>query len=1064
MSGPESGLATWVGGYRLTHRIGGGAVGDVYDAHRVGDDLTVALKLLHAGAATRPMARAIFHDEVRAVAALDHPGIVRILDVGELDADEAESLGRIPGAPWFAMERLRGPPPAVPATDASEVASVVREVLDALAHLHARGVLHRDIKPSNLRRAHDDGPLRLIDFGLASLTADGPARRAFTAVWAAPEQTADGADRDEGPWTDLYAVGALAYAMTTGAPPWPRAREALAAHRARERAPQPKLLFPMPPRFVAWLHRMLAPTARDRFQTAADARAAFEQLASVAIPAPRPSIIPSRARRPAASLRAARQPRVVGRDAELRALALALEATVSNHTPEAIVLRGPNGMGVNRIVAAFVEHAASSGAATAIEASHDIEASADEALRGAIARHLGVSGNDPELVEARIRVRYGDRVDGPTCSAIARLVAARESGGASGSERRVERFGTIASFVSIEARNRPVIFVMQDAHWGPESIDLVRWWQAAGPAAPVLFVLTSTTEELEARPGLSRQLENLAAISERRVLDLAPLGDDAIRELLSTWVDVPAQVVARIVQRAEGRPRLAVDLVRAWLLDDTIEIESESDLAALWIARVDAMVGAHALRGRDALAIAAMMGRTVSLPLWRAACDAADRPFDEAWLTALVRAHAIHVRDDAIIIRHDQFRRALLGDARARGVKPDLHSACARAMAGIARREERFARRAHHLLRAGRTGEGLPLQYEAAEAAWRRGDRASAMERVERFHADDDGHPGLDGLRVEVYALTALLLRSDGNTDEAAIAADRALAIADRDGTPFLRAKALRAVATVHTACGRYDEAEPAFEEAASILDTLDAPRERARVHAELGHSASRRGDLDRGEAEMMKARAEFVAMDDILGVGDAYRGLADIAWARGATDAAWAFLLEARKCYECAENPLRLAACDNSIGENLRARGRFDEAERFYRRALQVMTQRARANEPFVRLNIALCLLASARPLDALDEIARSTAPQHVQSHRMLHAIASAVRAAALVALERFDDAAAEVIDADRRFEEIRMAEPDSLRCLRAAADGLTRAGYSAAAATARLRAERMAERLDVA
>jgi len=1054
-------IDAWVGGFRLTGRIGGGAVGDVYDARREGDDIAVAVKLLHAGAEARPMARAVFYDEIRAIAALDHPGIVRILDVGELQADEAVALGRVAGAPWFAMERLTGPAPRVPADGADEVAATVREVLDALAHVHARGVLHRDIKPSNLRRAFDGGPLRLVDFGLASLVADGPARRAFTAIWAAPEQTADGAERDEGPWTDLYAVGALAYAMATGAPPRANARDALAAHRARDRAPRPKFLFPMPPRFARWLDRMLAPRARDRFQNAADARAAFEQIAAVSLPAPRASLMPSGPERHAASLRASRQPRVVGRDNELRTLARALQSAVTDHAPHAVVLRAPRGTGVSRTVGAFVEHVLSSGAAIALEAAHDADASADEALRHALARHLGVAGTDTSLVEDRLRIRYGDRLDDATRPALARMICGVESPQTGGAERRVDRFGTIASMVSVEARTRPVVFVVQDAQWGPESIDLVRWWQTTGPAVPILFILTATSEDLEDRPALARMLDSVAAVSDTEPLDLRPLADDDIRDLLSTWVDVPAQVVDRIVQRSDGRPRHAIDLVRAWLVDDIDDIESEADLADLWLVRVNAIVGEHGAAGRDALTMAGMMGRTVSVSLWRAACEAAGRPFDESWLTDLVRADAIHIRDDEIFIRRDLLRRTLHRDAKARGVLDELHSGCADAMNQLDRREERYTRRAHHLLCAGRLGEGLPLQFEAAEAAWRRGDRATALERIERFQTDDDGRASLAALRVEVHALLAYLYRTDGRMSDAEAEADAAVELAEQVGDPFARARALRASATVHNAGGRFAESETALTEAARLLEGIDAPRERGRVHAELGHMARRHGDLDRAEAEMGRARQEFLAIDDILGVGDAYRGLADIAWARGAMDAAWAFLIESRRYFERAANPLRLAVCDNSIGENLRARGRHAEAERFYRRALTVIAQRARANEPFVRLNIALCLLESDRPLDAHDELARAVAPTFVHAHKMLHAIASSVRAATLVALDRLEEAAEEVAVADAAFEATGVVERDSERCLRRAADGLETGGYSAAAALARSRADAMAARL---
>jgi hypothetical protein len=120
-----------------------------------------------------------------------------------------------------------------------------------------------------------------------------------------------------------------------------------------------------------------------------------------------------------------------------------------------------------------------------------------------------------------------------------------------------------------------------------------------------------------------------------------------------------------------------------------------------------------------------------------------------------------------------------------------------------------------------------------------------------------------------------------------------------------------------------------------------------------------------------------------------------------------------------------------------------------------------ARAHEPFVRLNLSLCLLESGRCLEAHEEAGRAIAHRHVRANHAVQAIAASVRSATLVSLERFDEACDEIRRAEDAFGASGIVERDSARCLRRAADGLDAAGYAAEAAIARSRASCMADRL---
>lgn len=287
-----------VGPFDVINPIGKGAMGEVWLAEHRSQWVQVAIKFLHGAEARDPASLELFAKEVRAVAGLAHPGIVMVLDHGVVEPDgEAVRSGRfVPGTPYLVMELVRGTSLhsyvgriAWPAAQ-----QVLLQVLDALAHSHARGVIHCDIKPGNvlLRRELSfdvdapgyRGPVDalLTDFGLAQAVALAELSDdvvAGTPSYMAPEQLR-GALRDLGPWTDLYALGCLAWAVLTGSPPFGRDADYAAIRAAHLEAEPPAFLplVPVPEGLEAWLRRLLAKRPADRFTRAADAAAGLVNL------------------------------------------------------------------------------------------------------------------------------------------------------------------------------------------------------------------------------------------------------------------------------------------------------------------------------------------------------------------------------------------------------------------------------------------------------------------------------------------------------------------------------------------------------------------------------------------------------------------------------------------------------------------------------------------------------------------------------------------------------------------------------------------------------------------
>jgi predicted Ser/Thr protein kinase len=202
-------------GYEVLGELGRGGMGVVYRARQVSLGRTVALKMILAGQFAGETEVRRFHAEAQAAGALDHPGIVPVFEVGQHGGHHFLAMAFVDG-PSLQARLQDGPLPQ------REAAALVRQVADAVAAAHDHGIVHRDLKPHNILLDGDGRP-RVTDFGLAKrleggTELTGTGQVLGTPSYMAPEQ-ASGA-RDVGPAADVYALGAVLYALLTGRPPF----------------------------------------------------------------------------------------------------------------------------------------------------------------------------------------------------------------------------------------------------------------------------------------------------------------------------------------------------------------------------------------------------------------------------------------------------------------------------------------------------------------------------------------------------------------------------------------------------------------------------------------------------------------------------------------------------------------------------------------------------------------------------------------------------------------------------------------------------------------------------
>lgn len=254
-----------IGGYSILHRLGVGGMSEVYLAFQNSLHRHVALKVLRSDFVGSDEHEQRFLQEARSVASLMHPNIVQVYDVGKFDSVHYIAQEYVPGSNLNSFIQRRG---ALPLEEAT---SILWQATSALQKAASIGLVHRDIKPDNLLLT-PDGEVKVADFGLArargqnqNLTAVGVALG--TPLYMSPEQI-QGFSVDSR--SDLYSLGATAYHMLAGRPPF-SGETALALamqHIQAEPVSLEQLRPDLPKAIVEIVHRLLKKSPEDRFGSA----------------------------------------------------------------------------------------------------------------------------------------------------------------------------------------------------------------------------------------------------------------------------------------------------------------------------------------------------------------------------------------------------------------------------------------------------------------------------------------------------------------------------------------------------------------------------------------------------------------------------------------------------------------------------------------------------------------------------------------------------------------------------------------------------------------------------
>jgi tetratricopeptide (TPR) repeat protein len=823
--------------YRLDSELGRGGMGTVYRATDLELQREVAVKILSATSHTTDGRERLIR-EARAAAALNHPHIVTIHDVGEAG-----------GLPFLVMELVGGPrlSQARP-TELSRVVEIAVQICAALEHAHAASIVHRDLKPDNvlLSGASHASTVKLADLGLALPAHGARISRAGvivgTAAYMAPEQAlgqpVDGR-------SDLYALGVLLYELTTGRVPF-TGDDPLTVVSQHVHAPvvPPRVLRPDLPRALeAVIVRLLAKDPAQRFGTAAETRdALLESLTGT------DEAAAGDAASAVAILDALSRGRLVGRMSEL-AEARELWHRAREGRGHAVLLSGEPGAGKTRLAREITIQAAVDGALVLSGGCYELEATTPylpfvEAFR----RWVREEQNDDKLRE--LLGEAATQIAKLAPDIETRLGPFREQHQLAPHEERLLFFDAVAHVFSNIARRQSLLFYADDLHWADHgTLWLLGRLLRQLRDQRVLIVGAYRETELDRTHRLARSLVdwNRERLITRIVLRRFNTNEtsDQLSALLGE--NVSGEFAVAVHRETEGNPFFVEEVLKALIERGSVRRESgrwsRCDVDELVIPQSVKEAIGHRLdrvsqECNEMLRLGAILGKVFTFDELTAASEQSEEVLLDALDEATGAQLIASTSGDSFSFTHDKIREVLyeeLNPIRRRR----LHR-------HVAERLERHSEKcgctveklAHHFIQAGDLERGLRYAKKTAAEAQRVFAFDEAIEAYGRARDCAEALGRIDE-QLEQEEAMGLVYMLHGETIRAGEHFERALALAT-DQSTRVRLQCQAAASLVTNGDTRGLEY---LQEALQVLDPVAAPIETANAlatEARFHHLAGR--------------------------------------------------------------------------------------------------------------------------------------------------------------------------------------------------------------------------------
>jgi serine/threonine protein kinase len=1011
-----------LGPYQLEVLLGEGGMGQVFRARDTRLGRLVAIKVIRKESAGQGDFRQRFQREAQATAALNHPHICTLYDVGEQD-----------GSPYLVMEYVQGQTLASRLREGplplDHLLRYAREIAQALAAAHERGIIHRDLKPANLMLT--PAGIKVLDFGLAKFSggADGGGSINATAAhqilgtpsYMSPEQTR-GEELDRR--SDLFSLGSVLYEAATGVRPFRGSSipdvllQVVTAHAA----PPSTLRAELPSGWDGILGQSLAKDRARRFQSAADLIQALEAL---------------RSDRPASPRVEEREPDpVFGRQKELSKLDDLLRSAIDG-VGRVVMVSGEPGIGKTALTSSFVYAARNRNPEMLLARGACVEQhGAGEAYMPFLDAVGGLlHGSGGERSRALLR-RYAPTwcLQFPavfSSDAVSELK--REAAGAT-KDRMLRELGDAIAALTAET---PVLLFLEDVHWiDPASVDMMRHLAERSRAQRLMFLATARPEDMERiNPTLKKCYTEMHA---RGVCDEIALGSLQERDI-AAYLDAnyspnefPPELAAVIHKKSEGHSLFATgaiqllaergDIVRdngAWKLRQPLaQIELNAPVSVR--SMIEKKIGLLSEEQRQTLLYASVEGEEFTSTTLAGLLEADELALEER-LDTLSRLHRlirVEREEDlpdgsvATVYRfahalyqnflYEQLlskRRVLLHRRAGELLEKAYNGQQARVAASLATHFERgrdFSKAVHYLIQAG---DNALSRYANAEAVnyFSRGielvdklpDEGKAAQQIVLLRKRAVSRLALGQLKDSFADYAAMLsaCRSAGDLEQECRAllgltttahnlreldnvekyGQEAMRLAEQTGNQALAAEAMINWGVYQEVIGRLDQAQNYFDRSIPLARSI-------------GHKpALPAGLLYRGVLHFWKSEYEAAEQTQLeatqvaaevrdgfyLPLALLYLGLTRAN--RGRISEAMASMQEAFDLAKRNNNGVALSRVPNGIGWVWREIGDLSKAIEFNQGSIEV-AQRARAAEAEANgwLNIVYDYLLAGEPAKA--------------------------------------------------------------------------------------------------
>jgi hypothetical protein len=714
--------------------LGRGGMGEVYRAQDLVRGRQVALKRLSRRQANSPAAVLAFQDEFRRMARMRHPHLVEVLDYG---IDE--------GVPFLVMELVPGEAPGARGpVEAGQLVRWLGQLARALAFLHSRNLLHRDLKPANLRIT-PEGVLKLLDFGL--MTPMGSLSEgdtlSGTPAYAPPEAIRGGVLTAA---SDLYSLGALAYHLLAGHPPFQGSRrEVLLAHL--HSAPRRLGLErpDLPPGLEALIARLMEKDPARRYPDCGALLADLAPLAGEPLALETPAqrggyLYPSR---------------VVGRKAELQRLQEGLEGLLQGRGG-CLLLGAPAGSGKTRLLQELRLEAL----VREVPVLWGTAPEAGGAVYGLMAEVLAQAV--PLSTEEELS-RYG--------GILAGVVPALRQGGLEPEPlppspfEAGQRLGEAAAawFQSVTART-PLVLIADELHRADRaSLLLLNHLARELRRSPLLIAAAFRSDEVGPAHAVWHAVEEGVA----RHLSLNPFSEEELADFLEAILGdphLPPEFLQAVHGITGGNPFFVTEFLRDLIEGDRL-VRSEGK----WVYPV--FTGAEALprsiesvilsrlerlspAGRRLAHLGAVMGDSLELSAWRDLSGLGDEAFLDA-LEELRQGQFVQEHRGHLAFLHDR-QRAAVYDRIPQEERRELHR---RVGEHLEQRADPLADGAgaavlaQHFYRADRPHPGVRYLLEAGEDALSRFVDVEAFTHFRRAAELLEAHPEYPGRDEALLAI-----------------------------------------------------------------------------------------------------------------------------------------------------------------------------------------------------------------------------------------------------------------------------------------------------------------------